>query len=341
MLTKAIESSLDKIINYKSGLHNRITRRILLEPFDLHATKEFLSKKGVKLSNRQITQLYMLTGGVPYYLTFVNKGYSTAQLIDELAFSKHAPLLTEFDNLFSSLFNSHEVNIKLIRAIASKRYCIGKEALFNLVDESLKGKSGIAKLKEMEEAGFIMSFLPYNNKQKGRYYRVIDEYTLFYLKWIEPIKEILLKTGAKQGYWQTQQNTPAWYGWSGLAFEAICYKHILQVSDALRLSAMALLATWRYQSNKYNLEEQGAQIDLLFDRDDDAITICEIKYSDKPYMIDKNTVKNLLNKCDRFIEYTRTKKQIFMALITSSNVKNNFYADEYISNIVSLDDLFK
>lgn len=331
---------IDKIIRNRGGLHNRITRQIALEPFNLRDTKRFLNNNGILLNNKQIAQIYMLTGGVPYYLSLVKKGLSATQVIEDLAFKKKAPLLSEFDLLFSSLFNSFETNIAIIRAIASRRYGIGQQELFDQLDENIKGKKGLTKLKELEEAGFIMSFLPYQKKQKGIYYRVIDEYTLFYLRWIEPIKETLLKKGVSRGYWNTQQDSAAWHSWSGLAFESLCYKHLTQISNALNLSPLYLPYTWRYTPRKES-KDQGAQIDLLFDRKDDSITLCEIKYTIAPFVFDKRSVKEINNKIDVFIKKTSTKKQIFLAMIASSGIKNNAYVDEYISQIVTLDDLFE
>jgi uncharacterized protein len=332
---------LDNIISNQGGLHNRITQQILLEPFNLANTKQFLRKIGVKLNHRQLCHVYMLTGGVVYYLSFIKPGMSSTQIIEELAFSKSSPLLGEFDLLFSSLFQHAEDHVKLIRLIASKRYGIGQQTLLNLAGTSFAGKKGLTKLKELEEAGFISRFLPFGNKQKGVYYRVIDEYTLFYLKWIEPIKDSLSKRGTRPGYWAKQQSTPAWLSWSGLAFESVCYKHLFEISVALDLSALSLPYTWRHNPKKADADDYGAQIDLLFDRDDDSISLCEIKYSDSPYVINKAFVDTILRKKSVFEKHSKTKKQIFIALIAANGIKKNHYADELIDGLVTLDDLFK
>ncbi len=332
---------INKIINNKAGLHNRITKpALLIEPLKLRATKQFLTKQGVKLNNRQLIQIYMITGGVPYYLSNIQKGLSATKIIDQLAFRNKSLLINEFDNLFSSLFSNHEICEDMIRIISQYQYGIGQEELFKRIDRNIKGKLGLTKLKEMEEAGFITSFIPYFHKKRGIYYKVIDEYTLFYLKWIEPIKNTLLKKSLPLGYWEKQQNTAAWNSWSGLAFESICYKHVSQISEALGLSSVAIPSTWRFKSPKGSTNK-GAQIDLLFDRDDDAITICEIKYTDLPFMIDKQYVKILQTKIDVFKKITKTNKQIFLAMISASGIKNNMYSEEMVDAVVVLDDLFK
>lgn len=330
---------INKIINNRGGLHNRVTRQILLEPLNLYETKRFLSKHGVKLNHDQILQVYMATGGVPYYLSFVKKGLSAAQIIEELAFTKKAPLIDEFDNLFSSLFDNYELSVEIIRTIASRRYGIGQEELFKKLNRNLKGKLGLSKLDELEKAGFIMSFIPYQSKKKGKYFRVIDEYILFYLKWIEPIKNALTRGGLSKEFWESQQNTPSWRSWSGLAFESICYKHISQIRRAMNLGPSALPYTWRYVPKKGSTED-GAQIDLLFERGDNAITIFEIKHSLEAFLIDKPYAKSLNEKIKIFSKKTKTEKQIFLSIMASNGIKKNMYSEEFITGCVALSDLF-
>ncbi len=327
------------IINNKGGLHNRITRHIHLEPFNLYQMKLFLKYLGVKLNNQQLLQIYMVTGGIPYYLMNIERGQSAAQIIDQLAFKRNAPLLNEFNNLFASLFDQHEVYVEIIRLIAKHRYGIARQEIFNQIDKNLKGKKGARILQSLEDTGFIIGFKPHLHKRKGIYYKVIDEYTLYYLSWIEPIKDSLFKQSFEEGYWQIQQRLPSWQSWSGYAFEAVCYKHIKQIKKALDLSPADIPSTWRYVPKKHH-PEKGAQIDLLFDRQDHVITLCEIKYTDKPFLIGKSYAENLQRKMDVFKTQTRTTKQLLMTMIASSGIKNNFYADDIVSGVVTLDDLF-
>ena len=283
---------IHKIINNKGGLHNRITRKIYLEPFTLSDTKRFLENQGIKLKNQQILMIYMVTGGVPYYLSYIEKGLSAAQIIEKLAFTEKGVLLEEFDNLFSSLFDHSEVYIQLIKTIANRRYGIGQRELLQTIGTSVMGSVGIKALKDLEETGFIMSFMPHYHKRQGIYYRLIDEYTYFYLKWIEPIKKTLQRKSLDKGNWQAMQKTPEWHNWLGYAFEAICYKHISAIRKALSISPDAIANAWRYVPRKSE-KDRGAQIDLLFDRQDDAITLCEIKYSDDPFVITKEYVESV------------------------------------------------
>ena len=212
----------------------------------------------------------MAMGGIPYYLSYVKRGLTATQNIGNLAFHRKSFLLEEFDNLFSALFEDAAVYISIVRVMASCRYGIQQEELFDQIKDLSKGGRGTDKLKALEDAGFIARFKPHLHNKKGIYYKVIDEYTLFYFRWIEPLKETLLTRGMRKNYWDSIQNTPEWYSWAGYSFEAICYKHILQISEALNMSPTAIPNTWRYTPLK-DEKEKGAQIDLLFDRKDNAM----------------------------------------------------------------------
>jgi predicted AAA+ superfamily ATPase len=330
---------IDKIVNNRGGLHNRITRTIHLEPLDLAQTKSFLHERGVKLEHSQLLQIYMVTGGVAYYLMQVEQGRSAAEVIDQLAFKHNGPLLNEFDNLFASLFENADDYVKAIRFIANYQEGTSKEAIFKHLGAEFKGKKGLYLLKALEDAGFILSFTPHMHQRRGTYYKVIDEYTLFYLCWIEPVKNTLLKRSLEDGYWQIQQTLPAWRTWSGFAFEAVVYKHVRQIRKALKLSPADIPTSWRYVPRKAS-HERGAQIDLLFYRNDHAITLCEIKYTDKAFTITKEYADVLLRKMVVFKQRTGTDKQLFMCIISANGIQNNYYADDLISRVVTLDDLF-
>ncbi len=324
------------ILNNKGGLHNRVTSRIHLEPFTLYETKEYLKQQGVVLNNTQILDLYMCIGGIPFYLKFVEKGLSAVQNINQLCFQKKGSLLDEFNNLFSSLFDHADIHEEIVRIIASRREGLSRAEIESSTGS--KGGSLSEKLQELEEASFIMKFIPWG-KERGTYYKIIDEYTLFYLKWIAPEKKGRLAKEITLKFWQDASQTPAWKAWAGYAFEAICYKHLTLIRKALQITDGATATTWRYSSKKKG--EEGAQIDLLFDRPDDTINLCEIKYCKEPYAIDKSYSKELLRKIDIYKKITKTEKQIFLSMITSCQLKKTMYSEEIITSHVSLNNLFK
>lgn len=246
----------------------------------------------------------------------------------------------EFETLFASLFENHEPYIDIVKKIASRRYGIGQEELFHALPNITKGKGGLNRLRALEQTGFIQSFKPSFTLKKGIYYRVIDEFTIFYFKWIEPIRQTLLEKEIRKGYWEKMMQSASWYSWSGYAFESICYRHLNQISIALGLSPTAIPNVWKSIPKK-GQKEQGAQIDLFFDRDDDAITICEIKYTDDPFGIDKAYAEKLKQKIAVFKRVTATPKQIFLAMVSANGIRETMYSEEMLDGVVTLDDLFK
>lgn len=330
---------IKKVINDKGGLHNRITQRIHLMPFDLLEVKQFLLSKKIKLSNYQIVQLYMATGGVPYYLASLAPGKSAAQFIEQLAFKKGGLLLDEFDKLLASLFSDADVYAEILKIVASKREGFSASEIAANSNMLSKGGELTKKLKDLCDAGFLMSFKPLYSKKRGVYYKVSDEYTHFYFHWVEPIASALSEASFEPGYWQALQLTPKWTSWSGYAFESLCYKHISKIRRALEIPVTALASSWRYSPHKP--EEQGAQIDLIFDRLDDTVSVIEIKFSNDLFVIDKAVAHNLRNKLSVFKKQTRTKKQLLVSMVAANGLAENLYADDLISGIVTLEDFFK
>lgn len=327
---------LEKLILAKGGLYNRITKTMLLQPFTLHETEAFLHSRSIKLNRSQILELYMVMGGIPHYLKHIDSGKSASQIIDQLCFSHDGILFREFMHLFESLFDAGDKHEQIVTAIASKRYGISRKNL--LKDLNIKSGGNFEKLiRELEASGFIKKFIPYAKSSHDQYFKVIDEYTLFYLQWIAPLKEASI--AIRKNYWHTQINSSKWQIWGGYAYESVCYKHINQIILKLGLENIGCkISNWRHRSNTTALK--GAQIDLLFDRDDNAITLCEIKFNNTEYTINKEYALDLLERNNVFKQVTKTKKQLFTCFITKENIKPNLWSEEIVDQTVSADDLF-
>lgn len=330
---------MKNIINNKGGLHNRYTRSILLKPFTLYETKQFLFDKKVKLNDQQILNIYMAMGGIPHYLNQIKRGKSAGQNINQLCFNQNGLLFSEFDKLFKSLFNDASKYIELIKIIAGTNYGVERKQIE--AKSKLTGKGGILteRLNDLELAGFIKSFLPLGHGRKGIYYRVIDEYSLFYLKWIEPEKKTLIAEESLNKYWESKLQTPKYNSWSGYAFESVCYKHISQIRRALNILPGTRVGSWRYSPRK-STKEAGAQIDLIFEHVDQALTICEIKYTNNPFIIDKEYFLNIENKINTYKRINRSKQQVFVAFISANGVQENIYSEELVDQVVLLQDLY-
>lgn len=328
---------LDQLIHSKGGLYNRITRSILLQPFSLSETAQYLASRKIKLSRSQIIELYMVMGGIPHYLKNIEPGKSAIQNINQLCFTPDGLLYEEFPRLFQSLFNASNQHEKLVREIAKKRYGISRTEL--LAAASLPSGGKIDKIiDELEASRFIKKIIPYGKSKKDQYFKIIDEYTMFYLQWIEPIKSesIAIKTN----YWHTKYKTAAWQSWAGYAYESICYKHVDTIMHKLGITNIgSIIGSWRYVPKKGE-PQMGAQIDLLFDRDDNIITLCEIKFNDTDFVLTKQYAMEILERNQLFAKQLKTNKQIFTCFITKEKIKNNLWAQEIVDQNVVLEDLF-
>ena len=329
---------LKNIVNNIGGLYNRVTRVIHLEPFDLYDTRQYLEYKKVKLSNQEIVHIYMVLGGIPFYLDQIQPGLSAMQNVELLAFKRGSFLLNEFSNLYATLFGADSVHIALVKVLAQHCYGMDQEELIKRVTGIAKGGTLVARLSELEQSGFIQRFTQFGYERKGVFYKLVDEYTIFYFQWIEPNKK-LIERGKEKGYWMRIQNSPAWHSWAGCAFEAVCNKHVPLIRDALLLT-MAGASQWRFVPKKGS-QDKGAQIDLLFDREDNSITLCEIKYTKEPFTVTKAYAQNIQNKIAVFKKHTKTKKALYFAMISANDLKKNMYSEELIAGVVTLDDLFK
>lgn len=329
---------IDKLINAKGGLYNRLTKIILLRPYNLKETLGFLRSKGITLSQHQVLDLYMAFGGIPHYLKQARKGKSVTQIINESCFQSQGLLYQEFDRLFESLFESPKVHEALVRAIASQQNGISRKRLIEVTGIPSGGRLN-QWLAELEASNFTQSYVPLGRKKKDHYYRVIDEYTYFYLKWIEPLK----KSGHDGGknYWKTQIKTPKVLSWKGYAFENVCFKHLDQIRASLDLDSIhSQVGSWRFLPER-GKEESGAQIDLIFDREDGVVTLCEMKYSDKIFIMDKSFSRSLAKKMNIFEMHYPTNKQIFFCIITTRGAKQTVWSEEIIQNEISLEDIFR
>ncbi len=322
---------IDKVINNRGGLHNRVTQTIRLLPFTLGETQAYLKNKGVLLDHYNQLQIYMAMGGIPHYLRNINPGQSAAQLIDRLCFAKDGPLKNEFNNLYQSLFAHSENHERVIRALAARQKGLTRN---EIIDECgfTSGGTTTRILKELEESGFITPYIPFQKNANESIYKLSDEYSLFYLKFIEHAKD------TADGAWLRQYTTATYTTWSGLAFESVCQKHVRQIRRSLGIEGVLTNATaWRFVPGR---ETQGAQIDLLLDRQDRCINICEMKFSGSEFVIDKKYAAELDNKVNVFRNATNTKKTLFPTMITTYGTRRNEYYLGRIQAEIVMEDLF-
>ena len=272
----------------------------------------------------------MVMGGIPHYLHEVKKGESATQTIDRTCFEKDGFLAGEFTNLYHSLFDDATRHLAVVRALAGNNSGLTRKEIIQAAGFSSGGRLNNL-LTELIESGFITPWPPYDRKSKDIIYKLADEFTHFYLKFMEHNRTY------GDGVWQRFAAGQSWKSWSGVAFERICLKHILPIKKALGIAnAYTEVTAWRH----FPATGKGAQIDLLIDRDDHVINLCEMKYSASEFTIDKSYSDDLDNKKAVFKNETKTKKSIYLTLVTTFGVKDNDYAKRLVQSSITMDAFF-
>lgn len=318
-----------KVINNRGGLHNRVTKRIHLQPFTLHETELFLKQKRVVLTRYQIATLYMALGGVPHYLNEIQPGESAIQAIQRICFQKNGLLVNEFNNLYTSLFGKTTGHRAIVEALAAKRSGLSRKELVK--QSGLKdGGTFSTILEELEWSGFIDVYAPFGKLKKDKLIRLTDEYSLFYLTFIR---------GQKNVNWEQLAVTPTWTAWSGYTFESLCLKHLRQLKAALGIAGVYTeCSSFTIKGNKTT---DGTQIDLLIDRKDQVINLCEMKFSEHPFVVSKSYAAAIQQKAAVFKYATGTRKALFPTLVTTFGILPNEHSTGLIIQQVQLDDLFQ
>ena len=321
---------INKVINDHGGLHNRVTQRIALQPFTLKECEMFARSKGLEMSRYQIAECYMVLGGIPFYWSLLEKGLSLAQNIDKIFFARNGKLANEFSLLYASLFKSPEQYIDVVTALGKKKVGMTREEIIRAIDKPSNG--ALSKvLDELEYCGFIRKYSGYGKKTKEAIYQLVDNYTLFYFKFIRQNKN------NDEHFWSASVDSATHRVWSGLAFERLCLAHTQQIKAGLGISGvLSNIYSWRKEADENG---SGAQIDLLIDRNDQVINICEMKYSLSEFSIDAEYERNLRNKKSAFIDATHTRKAVHLTMVTTYGIRQNAHSG-IVQRVITLDDLF-
>ena len=322
---------ISKIVMNYGGLHNRITRQIYLEPFTLKECEQYAKSRRLGMKRRNILETYMVLGGIPFYWDFIDREQSWAQNIDRMFFSPNGEMTREFTALYSSLFRRPQDYINVVKTLGKKKAGMTRSEIIKFLGEDHGG--ALTKiLNELDECYFIRSYNSIGKNKKDTIYQLIDNFTLFYFKFIAD-KKINSKN-----YWTNTIKTPLYNAWSGLAFERVCLQHIEQIKKALGISGIVSnVYSWVYRPE--NETDTGVQIDILIDRDDNVINLCEVKFSKDEYEINASYDKTLRRKASVFERKTNTKKAVTTVMITTYGLVRNSYSDD-IQNQITLDDLF-
>lgn len=317
----------ENLINNYGGLYNRLTAQIHLHPFTLDECKEYYKSLKINIDKYSQIQSYMIFGGVPYYLSLFQKGDSLAQTIDRLFFAKDAELKEEFDRLYRSLFKNYADCIAIVQLLAKRRIGYTRKEIAEATKLPYGG--GLTKtLKSLELSDFIVSYIPYGQSSRQTMYRLVDFFSIFYLTFVDGNKT------SNPHFWSENQNSPKLTAWRGFSFEGVCFAHIDKIKSALGISGVNTeIASWKTKNSV-----DGAQIDMLIDRADNVINLCEIKFYNGDFVIDKAYDRNLRNKIAAFTRETTTRKSIHLTLITTYGLAENEYFGN-VQKVITMEDL--
>lgn len=321
---------VDNIVENRGGLYNRLTLRLYIEPFSLHETEEYLKVNGFEWSRYTIVEAYMIMGGIPYYLSLLDNSLSYEANIDNMFFRRRALLWDEFDHLYATLFSNADQYIKVVEALSSKRSGLTRK---EIADTTGMPSNGVLTriMENLVSSEFVRACPSFGHRKQDTVYRLSDYFTFFYFRFLKN------SAGKDEHFWTNTIDNPSRRSWAGLTFEQVVMDHVRQIKTRLGIGGVLTeVSSW---SKKGDGENAGAQIDMLIDRRDNIINICEIKFSLDEFEIDREYEETLRHKIECFRESTKTKKALHLTMITTYGVKKNKYSDR-VQSQVRMDDLF-
>lgn len=319
---------LDKLINNKGGLYGRVTMPVYVSPFSLYECQEFFREEGFRYDQYDICRAYMAFGGIPYYLDQFRKGKSVAQNIDAILFDTDAPLRDEFDRLFTSQFSNPDELKRIVTVLSEKKVGYTRDELISR-GKFTSGGTLSENLGALEKSKLIQSYIPFGTKDQK--YKLIDPFCLFYLQFGK-------RNAGSSSFWQMNEKSPSAVSWMGYAFEDLCFNHIRQIKRALGIEGVITQeSSWSIASD---VSRSGAQIDMVINRDDRFVSLCEMKFTRGEFEITSAYNIKLLDRVAKVQEILENKKSIQSVLITTYGLKRNAYATRF-DTVLTLEDLFQ
>ena len=322
---------LKKVIHARGGLHNRVTVRINLKPFSLAECEKMAVSLGLVASRYQILLYYMALGGIPFYWNFLQRGLSVAQNMDALFFSETARLGDEFQELYSSLFSKEAPYVQIVTALGKKKMGLTRAEIAIATKISNSGTM-TAYLEELEQCGLIRRYRIPGKINREAIYQLIDNYTLFYFRFIrENIEQ-------DPHFWNSSLDSRFVTTWQGLAFELVCLQHVECIKRALQIGGVhSAVYAWQMKGSS---DGTNAQIDLVIDRNDGIVNLCEMKFSVDKYTLTAKDDKAMLGKKNSLGQDIPKRKTIHITYVTTFGLAHNHYWNN-IQAEVTLDDLFQ
>lgn len=322
---------LDNLVNNHGGLYGRINREMHMHPFTLNETERYFTSRNVNMDRYDMMQTYMIMGGVAYYMSFFEPGKSLADNIDSVFFNEGGFLLSEYDRLFTSLFSDNKNYRKIVECLSAFRYGATRAQISQTTGIS-DGGTLSDMLKSLVKSDIISTYYNFGETKRNRYYKLTDMFCLFYLGFVRR------NPTNNPHYWHDNQNSPKLNSWRGTAFEDVCFVHQEQIRASLGISGVhAEIYPWKASADG---NAPGAQIDMLVDRADRVVNLCEMKFTRDEITIDKDYDAKLRNKIEALLNAVRNKKNVQATLVTTYGLKMNMYSNR-IQRVVTMDSLFE
>lgn len=314
---------------HSKALYNRSLYEINLTEFSLKEAQEFLGNR----SSREIMDAYLTVGGIPEYLKRIKKHSSLQIGICEESFKKDSYFSKEKNRIFISSFATNVHYQEIVDYLSQVKFATKKE-----IEQQLRTKGGgnlTAVLRDLELCGFIDRYVPYQSDSTSHLVRycIADSYLRFYFKFIAPLSD-RIDLGDFNRNPLHALNKESYEKWLGLSFERFCRKHSQVIASIIGFSAV------RYKSgaffNRSTVKEQaGYQIDLIFDRADRVLTLCEIKYTQS------KTGVEVIEEFEKKLRLMPDSggKTIEKVLITASGATDSLLARSYFDRIITLEDI--
>ena len=321
---------LDNLVNNHGGLYGRTTYEIKLSPFTLNECELFYKEQDIRISRYDVVQSYMILGGIPYYLGYMQKGLSLAQNIDHIFFAPQAKLNTEFDRLFASVFTNPDEMKRIVTILAGRRTGYSRKDLLEALGKGTSG-SFSKMLDALVSSDFVESYIPFGEGKRDELFRLVDPFCLFYLRFIKG------KRTMDSEFWLHNVTSSSVNSWRGFAFEEVCFRHILQIKHALGITGISTTQSpWCFKGNS---DTPGTQVDMLIDRRDNIVDMCEMKFYSEEFTVDKNYHAILVHRQNVLSDILPKRKSVHNVLVTTFGLKYNEYSGDF-QNVVTLDDLF-
>lgn len=315
---------IDKIIRNRGGLHNRVTEQISLSPFTLAECELYSQMRGLQLTRRQIAELYMVFGGVPYYWHFLQRGDSPTQSVDSLLFGEKAKLRTEFTDLYDSLFKCSEPHLRIVMALGKSESGLTREELSRAAGLPTSGHF-TRYLVELEQCGFLRRYSAIDKRTNEAVFQLIDNFTLFWLQFVAA------NVDGEGDFWSRSQGTGLYHNWRGHAFERLCLQHVDKIKQALQIGGVA--------AHVCSYRDSSVQIDLIIDRRDGVVDLCEMKCTDEPYELGEDEAKKLIHRRSVLSSRVGDKKSVHIVFLASAGLRPGKWANEVV-RALDLNSLF-